>query len=579
MRRRTSLLTRLVATVMAGYWFLPWPELAQTAELRGSGGERQVTNVARASSQEQLPSPAGGQIELIEYRDIPLPEALQLFSQQSGWNVVPSAQAAKLRVTLYLKDVSPDVALQALTQAHGLWYRRDTRSNVIFLYTAEERPANMPDPHRLERLAEEINRTFPDSHVQLSTIGEQIVVRGEAKDVLEAKQILRVVSENAPPPNRERAETSPKVNIRRNTWLPDGSELGLDFDDVTAKTLDQTTSRLSSNVVNLLRIPGEQQVMLRVTVAEVDRSAARSIGLNFSAQSAGGSTVFRSLTGGIAGVNSDGVFAANSPGNLRLNLDNGQILLAINALRNLKLARTLAEPNLTAMNGEQGEFHAGGKFAVPVVSGLNAPGLQGVQYVQFGVQLQFQPFILDRDRVRLVVKATVSARDESQNVTMGSAPGASGTTVPGLDSRHFQTTVELREGQTLAVAGLIQNRFTTESDRVPFFGDLPVIGRLAAFDRLTAAEQELVILITPELVHPLDPCETPPLPGADVFEPGDIEFYLGGHLEGRRTSDYRSPVRTDIHRQERYLHGRDVFIIGPSGYSNSPPGGAKNWGP
>src|SRR5262249_23496343 len=154
--------------------------------------------------------------------------------------------------------------------------------------------------------------------------------------------------------------------------------------------------------------------------------------------------------------------------------------------------------------------------------------------------------VTDRDRIRLNVSATVSTRELSAAANVG------GTNVPGLNTRTFTTTVELREGQTLGVAGLIQTNLGATASRVPLFGDLPIIGRAASFQQVTAGEQELVVLITPELVHPLDHHELPPmLPGADIYEPGDVEFYLLGRLESRRTYDYRSTVRTDIHRMLR----------------------------
>jgi pilus assembly protein CpaC len=234
--------------------------------------------------------------------------------------------------------------------------------------------------------------------------------------------------------------------------------------------------------------------------------------------------------------------------------------LAINALRTLALARSLAEPNLTTLNGQPASFQAGGQFPVPVVAGSAGGGLQGVAYVPFGVQLQFTPYIVARNHIRLVVQAKVSTR----NAALGSTIG--GTNVPGLDSRDFQGTVELLDGQTLAVAGLIQTNFGANSDRVPLWGDLPIIGRTGANDRVSSGEQELVILITPCLVHPLDKHELPPLPGQDVFEPNDVEFYLCGKLESNRGCDFRAAARTDWCRLRRGHNCQDPFLIGPSGY-------------
>jgi pilus assembly protein CpaC len=188
-----------------------------------------------------------------------------------------------------------------------------------------------------------------------------------------------------------------------------------------------------------------------------------------------------------------------------------------------------------------------------------------VAFVPFGVQLAFTPYITDRDRIRLDIAAAVSTRDNSGGTAIG------GSNVPGLNTRNFSTTVELREGQTLAVAGLIQNNLGATSDRVPGLGDLPIIGNLWKFDRITTGEQELVVLITPELVHPMEPKEIPPLPGSDLFEPGDLEFYLLGRLESRRSYDYRSTVMSDIHRMARYRHCENLYIIGPHGHAEPPP--------
>ncbi|MCI0681331.1 MAG: type II and III secretion system protein, partial [Gemmataceae bacterium] len=256
------------------------------------------------------------------------------------------------------------------------------------------------------------------------------------------------------------------------------------------------------------------------------------------------------------------------------------VLLAVNALRTLKLAKTLAEPNLVTLNGNPASFQAGGRFPVPVLGGFTGNGLQGVAFVPFGVQLQFTPYVVDRDRVRLNVNAEVSTRDESIGTSIG---GGGGTQVSGLATRNFTTTVELREGQTLAVAGLIQNNFGADTDRVPFWGDLPLIGATGGFNRTSSGEQELVILITPELVHPLETCFTPNLPGSDVFEPGDLEFYLGNRLESRRSRDWRATVRTDYHRiraGDKFCE--DEFIIGPAGptygcCNQKGAGGAAGW--
>jgi pilus assembly protein CpaC len=394
----------------------------------------------------------------------------------------------------------------------------------------------------LKVLEREIKQAFPDSAVQLSLVGEQVVVRGESKDVVEAAQILRIVAEHSPTRRRSKVE-SKNVNV---AFIP-----GLGDEQAAVNAIREILQG-SPNLVNLLRVPGEQQVMLMVTVAEVNRTAARTIGMDFSVTKGGGA--FAQVTGGLLSP-----AVANAAANLPAAIDSGNVLLAIQALRTMNFARSLAEPNLTTLNGRPANFQAGGSFPIPTSVVTPGGAAQSVSYQNFGVSLQFVPYITDRDRIRLQLNASVSTPSTATTEV-------SGAQVPSqITQRQFNTTVELREGQTLTVAGLIQNNFSGTSKRIPFWGDLPIIGRTGGNDSLTSGEQELVVLVTPILVHPLDMCKTPPLPGNDIFEPGDVEFYLLGHLEGRRTDDYRASVRTDFCRQKAYCRCDDHFIIGPCG--------------
>ena len=230
-------------------------------------------------------------------------------------------------------------------------------------------------------------------------------------------------------------------------------------------------------------------------------------------------------------------------------------------MRNLTYARTLVETGLLTLNGQTANLLSGGEYPVPIVTWATAVGKQGTEFKQYGVKMAFTPFVTDRDRIRLTLTASVSTRDLSSGTTIGT------TFVAGLNRRDFQTEVELREGETMAIAGLIQNNLGAQANRVPFFGDLPIIGRAFAFDQMNAGEQELVVLITPVFQHAMHAGEVPPLPGSDLFEPGDLEFYLLGRLESRRGYDYRSPVRTDIPRMMNYHRCEQLYIFGPSGHS------------
>ena len=447
---------------------------------------------------------------------------------------------------------------QVGTTILNLWFTdpRDANKNVVLSYLVRV----IPDPEakeRLERaykaLEQEINRNFPDSVVTLCLVGDKLVVAGQAKDMAEATQIMRIVRSNAPA-NGQQARNIPVRDINLNLNLDNVGPDGL-----PPNALEDFIQSGGPNVINMLRIPGEQQVQLRVTVAEVRRDAARSIGLNFQLLNNAG-VLFTQSTGGLLNSSLANLTAVDTAG--------GRFNVAINALRTMGYSRTLAEPTLVAINGRPASFQAGGQFPVPVVTGATNTGLQGVSFVPFGVQLTFTPFVTDKDRIRLTVSAEVSATNST--VSPGQGANIGNTAVPGLTTRNFQTTVEMREGQTFAVAGLIQNNIRAESTRVPYFGDLPFAGRLFAFDQISANETELVVLVTPELVHPLEPKELSALPGSDIFEPGDIEFYLRGILESRRTYDYRSPVRTDIERMRAYRRCEQTYIVGPHGCSTCP---------
>ncbi|QDS89116.1 Type II secretion system protein D precursor [Rosistilla ulvae] len=411
-------------------------------------------------------------------------------------------------------------------------------------------------------LQEELNTTFPNSYIELNEIADRLIVRGQVPDTNEMSQILNILlgtRASQPPADQEVQLQSTTTNLNFATAA---ERLEAQRDADFERRLFDPVALAQAGIINQLKVVGEQQVMLKVTVAEVNRSAARSIGLNFGVNNDSGLTVFQSLTGNLAQAAGN---AGQSSSNILASLDMGQVQLAIEALRRMNLSRTLAEPNLVAMNGQPAEFQAGGQFPIPVISsGGTGNNLQGVSFVPFGVQLQFTPVIQDRDVIRLQMNAEVSTRDESLGTSIGG--GGGGTQVAGLNSRNFSTTVQLRSGQTIAVAGLLQTNYGASTERVPFWGDLPFIGATGGVNRSSSGEQELVILVTPHLVAPVDACQPLPLPGDDVFEPSDIEFYIANRLESRRSRDHRSSVRTDYARQKRAEHCcPELFMLGDVG--------------
>lgn len=471
--------------------------------------------------------------------------------------------ATKPQVRLYLPDENiarwdvlsdTEVAIVGLspgTTVLTLWFPDPTAEGgkriLSYRLRVYEDPAFRDS---LDSVEQQINELFPDSHVQLSIVRDRLVVRGEAKDAIEASQILSILAQTRGGQGVANRQNAP---LTESQVFIDRDVLQMEEDAADRRSLLDPTALAAAGIVNLLRIPGEQQVMLRVTVAEINRSALRSIGADV--QIGDGDVSFLSL------VANTGFAAGAGTGNLLVNQPDFR--LALRALRELNLARTLAEPNLIALNGRPATFFAGDRVPLPnAQTGFGGVG-QSVQFDNVGVSISFVPYIVDRDRIRLQVFGRVSALDESQDQA-----NIGGTGVSTQNARSFQTTVDLRDGQTMALAGLVLNTLRGDNTRVPFAGDLPLVGTIFANKNNTHTEQELVVLVTPELSHPLEACETPPVPGADVFEPSDIEFYLGNRMESRRSHDFRSAVRTDHDRiQAGERCSCDPFIIGPNGHS------------
>ncbi len=466
-----------------------------------------------------------------------------------------------------------------------LWFEdeKDKAKETSVAYTILVEP-DQEIKDRVERiykeLEKEINRAFPESRVTLILVGDKLMVTGQAKSMDEANQILHVVRANSPmsPQDRNGANAA---RVPVDLVQPDDAAI-LEQGSIPRQGLMNFQAAGARQIINLLRVPGDQQVQLQVTVSEVDRSAGRSIGLNFNFFNNNALQTVASTTGQVRpalGLGIGNSFSAfnNSGGmsnimpqgvmnNLPIALDNGQIQLAINALRELHYAKTLAEPALVAMNGQTANFQAGGLMPLPYVTGYTNFGLQGVNFLPLGVQLNFTPYILGRDRVRLMVSAEVSERDLTLGATI-----INGSSVAAISTRNFQTTVEMQEGQTLAVAGLLQNRMAGNSARTPFLADIPIVNRLTGVDRVQSSEQELVILITPRLVGAMDPDKVGPLPGNDLFEPSNLEFYLLGRIESRRNKDFRAPVMTDMHRRINYMKCQEFYMNGPTGHGAATP--------
>ncbi|SCB50167.1 pilus assembly protein CpaC [Bradyrhizobium shewense] len=364
---------------------------------------------------------------------------------------------------------------------------------------------------------------------------------------------------------------------------------GVAADAVTAeRAMAIATSTVAKGgvVVNAMSVAAPQQVMLEVRFLEVSREAGRNLGVNLYAANANGTNVGNTGLGSttavgrapIGGINSltrvpttggtSNLSASSTPvganpagslpilgtlgtlagtaggiapapfGSLLTSIirtsSGGSVDLLISALETKGLARRLAEPNLTTLSGDAARFLAGGEFPVPIPTQTqNGFPTITIDYKKFGVELAFVPTVLSRGVINLRVEPSVSELDFANAVTI------QGTTVPALTRRDARTTVELRDGQSFAIAGLLQTRNRQDVSQLPWIGSVPVIGSLFSSKSYQQEETDLVIIVTPRLVAPAAPGQQLASPLDSRLPANDVDFFLNGQMEVRkRYNDY-----------------------------------------
>jgi len=353
------------------------------------------------------------------------------------------------------------------------------------------------------RFQEKLDELFPDCSLQVSESGEVLVVKGLLRSADQATQLHNFLD-----------------------------KAGVTYLDMTS-------------------VAGVQQVQLQVRVAEVSRSALRALGINafqtdddyFAAArvgSASGGALMPSINigppeGTIAGDSTSFEFHQDVTAGPLITIFAGipraDLEFFLQALAENQYLRLLANPTLVALSGEEASFLAGGEFPIPVVQGAGA-GVGGgtsvtIEYKEFGVRLSFRPVVLGDGSIRL------STSPEVSDLTDVGAVVVEGFRIPALVTRKAQTTLELKSGQTFAMAGLIRHKTEAIKSRVPVLGEVPVLGPLFRSVRYLEDETELVVLVTVSLVEPMSLAGTPPLPGFLHTRPDDWQLYIEGRIEGQ----------------------------------------------
>jgi pilus assembly protein CpaC len=326
------------------------------------------------------------------------------------------------------------------------------------------------------------------------------------------------VEQNLEPLRKLLKDTFPKEEIHVQSSRDSLSLTGR----VSAKDVSDRATALatpfSKTVVNNLQIaaaPVDKQILLRVKFAELDRSASNQFAVNLISTGAT-NTIGRITTGAVAAPSPTAIQGGNGTAAATFNISDALNIFAfrpdlnlatfLRALQQRNLLQILAEPNLVTTNGQAASFLVGGEFPIPVLQGGGNSGAVTIQFREFGVRLNFNPTITENNTIKMYVKPEVSSLD------FANALSFNGFTIPALSSRKMETNIELGEGQSFVIAGLIDNRVTETVSRIPGLASLPILGNLFRSKQLDRNNTELVVLVTPEITVPLQPGEPKPTP-------------------------------------------------------------------
>jgi pilus assembly protein CpaC len=409
---------------------------------------------------------------------------------------------------------NPDIAdVNALTDHTLSILGKKIGSTRVSIYGADKRLIGVFDvevSYDTSALAAELARRFPHNHIRVSTVNGRILLSGTATDGVALDQVVQVAKQFGP------------------------------------------------EIINSVQVMQPQQVMLEVRFIEASREADRELGVQWNAgprpghqesfianigaqrpasslpitptfgdQPISSLTTPTNIPAAAAGV----IGTATNPfgflmGNVMLK--GLQIDVALNALEQRGLARRLAEPNLVALSGETANFLAGGEYPIPI-PGLGN-GQIAVDYKQYGVSLAFTPTVLNGNLINLKIIPEVSQLDPANSVAVGA-----GIVVPALTVRRATTTLELRDGQSFVLAGLLLNNLSTAQQQLPWLGDVPVLGPLFSSKSYQKQETDLIIIVTPHLVNPTRPGDEVKTPLDSTLPANDIDFFLMNKPEVLRT--------------------------------------------
>jgi pilus assembly protein CpaC len=478
-------------------------------------------------------------------------------AQEGGDQVIRATRSTTFSVPIYksrivdlpgpVKRVSignPDIADVLLLGDDGLYVLgKDLGATNVMLWDREDRlvaALNITVTHDLDNLKKQIATVLPGETVELWSAQRNIVMSGQVSSTAKMDAALQVARGYL----EQMATAKDKIMFKQETGG------------------GQAADRKSGEVINLMTVGGAHQVMLQVRIAEVNREAIRNLNAQFNALQNTGKWVTGGVNGGATfpdalfqpgnvrvpvfgdGTNASGnpigpVFdefapttpTINSTGLFASFLSNDFLAnVVLDAYQTRGLAKILAEPTLTTLSGQDAQFLSGGSFPIPV---SQDNGSIGIEFKDFGVKLSFQPLILDRNRINLKLNVSVSELANSNSVSLRPIGTTAVFTIPSLTERRAASTVELSDGQTIGIAGLMNENMRSAINKFPGLGDIPILGYLFRSQSYQKGESELVILVTPRLAKPIKPADIK-LPTDAVTDPSSAQFFLGGKIEGSK---------------------------------------------
>ncbi len=476
-------------------------------------------------------------------------------NQASAQDPLPRRSAASetsLEVPLYKSRIiglkapaarvsvgNPDIADLLILQSTQLYVLgKDLGTTNVLLWDRSDNligTVNVEVTHDLQSLKAKLFRLLPQEKIEVYSAQRNIVLTGNVSNIV---------------------NMSAAVRIAEGYFAQLAAAVEAETFELTAGTTSREDKSVGE-VINLMKVGGVHQVMLEVKVAELSRTELKRLDVRFNTILTGGSKWnWGAVNGGATFP--DAFFAPNNvrvpifgedapfgpvidefrPSDLLIQdkgffasflSQNALFNLAFDAAKENGLAKILAEPTLITQSGHEAQFLSGGEFPIPVPQGLQGTT---IEFKEFGIGIRFLPIVLDSERISLKLNIKVSEL-VSDNSVIVSADGVSSTfLIPSLSMRSAQSTVELADGQTIAIAGLINENLREVVTKFPGLGSIPVLGALFRSQEFLKNETELLIMVTPHLAKPLVPPEVR-LPTDNVVESGEFGWYLQGKLQGR----------------------------------------------